>query len=203
MTWMDVWHHPLSEIFLSMVIIGCWLMVAWQDLRKREIALVPLIVLALVGLPGHSILWWLVVSVTFLWRWEPQSSLVMVPLIFIVGWVTQEYAPTMALTGGLIAWALGWWGGADGVMLTALALRYNLTGLVAGAVVTAVFGLFFLWSRRKLLSLVPALADVLAARPVDHIGPGSPHNEMPAATALAAAGVILELIPLVFTGGGL
>lgn len=198
MTCMDVWDHPLTKLLLSGAISACWLIVAWQDLRKREIALAPLIVLAVVGLPGHAYLWWLVVGVTFFWRWEPQRSLVIIPLVFIVGWVTWEYAPTMALVGGLIAWALGWWGGADGVLLTALALRYDLSGLVAGAVVTAVFGLVFLTARRKLLALVPALADVLAARPVKLIGPGSPYTEMPAATALAAAGVVLELIQLFF-----
>jgi Flp pilus assembly protein protease CpaA len=195
---MDGWDHLITEVVLSGAVIACWLMAAWQDLRKREIALVPLIVLSLVGLPGHAYLWWLVVGVTFFWRWEPQRSLVIVPLVFIVGWVTWEYAPTIALVGGLMAWALGWWGGADGVLLTALALRYDLPGLVAGAVVTAVFGLVFLTARRKLLALVPALADVLAARPVTLTGPGSPHTEMPAATALASAGVVLELIRLFF-----
>ena len=195
---MTLFEHPFTSTWLSSVIVGCWLMAAWQDLRKREIALVPLVVLALVGLPGHSILWWIVVSVTFFWRWEPQSSLVMVPLVFVVGWVTQAYAPTMALVGGLTAWALGWWGGADGVLLTALALRYDRPGLVAGAVGTAVFGVVFLLARRRLISLVPALTDVLAARPVERTGPGSPHTEMPAATALAATGVVLELIHLLF-----
>lgn len=189
-------EHLCTAILLPVAIVACWLVAAWQDLRQREIALVPLIVLSVVGLPGHAYLWWLVVAVTFLWRWEPQSSLILVPLVFVVGWITGAYAPTMALVGGLTAWALGWWGGADGVMLTALALRYDLSGLVAGAVVTAVFGVAFLIARRKLVTLVPALADVLAARPVEITGPGSSHTEMPAATALAAAGVILELIRL-------
>ncbi len=176
----------------------CWLGVAWQDLRKREIALLPLIALSLVALWGHSPLWWVVVAVTFFWRWNRQGSLILLPLIFVVGWVTQEYAPTMALVGGLTAWALGWWGGADGVLLTVLALRHGLTGLLAGAVVTAVFGLAFLMARRKLLTLVPALADVFAARPVALTGPGSPQNEMPAATVLAAAGLVLEIVLLLF-----
>jgi Flp pilus assembly protein protease CpaA len=198
MTLVDVGQHSLTAGLLSGTIGACWLITAWQDLRQREIALLPLIVLALISLPGHSYLWWLVVGVTFLWRWEPQRSLVIVPLVFVVGGVTLEYAPTMALVGGLIAWALGWWGGADGVLLAVLALRYDLLGLVAGAVVTAVFGLAFLAARRKLVTLVPALADVLAARPVSVTGPGSFHTEMPAATALAAAGVVLELIHLFF-----
>lgn len=191
-------EHLCTAILLPAAIVACWLSAAWQDLRQREIALAPLLVLSVVGLPGHAYLWWLVVAVTFLWRWEPQRSLIMVPLVFVVGGITGEYAPTMALVGGLTAWALGWWGGADGVMLTALALRYDLSGLVAGAVVTALFGVAFLIARRKLVTLVPALADVLAARPVELTGPGSSHNEMPAATALAAAGVMLELIRLFF-----
>lgn len=176
----------------------CWLVVAWQDLRRREIGLPPLILLSLLALWGYTPLWWIVVGVTFFWRWDRQGSLILLPLVFVVGWITQEYAPTIALVGGLTAWALGWWGGADGVLLTVLALRHRLFGLLAGAVVTALFGLAFLVARRKLLTLIPALADVLAARPVDLTGPGSPQNEMPAATALAAAGVVLEIVLLLF-----
>ena len=179
----------LFSLALGPFLVLCWLSTAWQDLRRREIALLPLLGLSLAGLWGQAPLWWVAVAVTFFWRWEPQGSLALIPLLFGVGLVTEAYAPTMALVGGLTAWALGWWGGADGILLTVLALRYGLPGLMAGTLVTTVFGVLFLIARRRLLALVPAWADLLAARPVYLTGPGSSRNELPAATALSAAGV--------------
>ena len=42
-------------------------------------------------------------------------------------------AVILAMVAGVTAWALSWWGGADGIALLVLALRGGMLGLIAGA----------------------------------------------------------------------
>ena len=187
--------HPAYVGWLSVLLIGVYAMVAWQDLRRREIDLLPLLVLAIAGLVGHTAWWWIFLVILYAWPWRKETATLLIPALFVIGWVTGELAPVLALTAGILAWSLGWWGGADRVLLATLSLRYGLVGLVVGATTSALFGVLFLLARRQLLRLVPALTDVLAARNVVDLAapPGSTDTEMPAATALGAAGLILEV----------
>jgi Flp pilus assembly protein protease CpaA len=193
---MMVWElQPAYVGWLSVLLIGGYTLVAWQDLRRREIDLWPLLVLAVGGLVGHTAWWWIFLAVLYAWPWRKETATLLIPVLFVIGWVTGELAPVLALTAGILAWSLGWWGGADSVLLATLALRYGTAGLVVGATTSALFGVLFLLARRQLLRLVPALTDVLAARNVVDLAapPGSADTEMPAATALGAAGLILEV----------
>lgn len=188
--------HPALTALLAVLLCGCYALVAWQDLRRREIDLLPLLVLAAGGLLGHSVWWWLLIVVLYAWPWRKETATLLVPLLFVIGWATGEFAPVLALTAGILAWALGWWGGADSVLLATLALRYGLSGLLAGTATAAVFGVIFLIARRQLARLLPAMTEVLTARQVVDLTlpPGGPDTEMPAATALSAAGIILEVL---------
>ncbi len=188
--------QPAYVGWLSVLLIGSYTLVAWQDLRRREIDLWPLLVLAVGGLLGHTAWWWVFLAVLYAWPWRKETATLLIPVLFVIGWVTGELAPVLALTAGILAWSLGWWGGADSVLLATLALRYGLVGLVAGATTSALFGVLFLIARRQLLRLVPALTDVLVARNVVDLAapPRSADTEMPAATALGAAGLILEVL---------
>jgi Flp pilus assembly protein protease CpaA len=172
---------------------GAYLTAAWQDLRRRTLSLLPLLLLTLVAVGGHSVLWWVLVGVTLAWPGRPQTLTALLPVLFVVGWATGEVAPVLALTAGILAFALQWWGGADSALLAILALRYGWFGLLAGAVTSVVFGLLFLAARRQLSRLRPVVAAMLAAQTVFIAGPGNPASELPAAVPLACVGVILEL----------
>ena len=104
----------------------------------------------------------------------------------------------MALTAGTTAWALAWWGGADGIVLLALALRCGMAGLVAGSLAAVAMGLALMVVRRRSLqNLLAAVPGVLALRQARAFDEGIPARmEMPAAAALAVAGMIVEVIRL-------
>lgn len=172
---------------------GAYLTAAWQDLRRRTLALGPLLLLSLAAVGGHSVLWWVVIGVTFAWPWRPQTLTTLLPVLFVVGWATGEVAPVLALTAGILALALHWWGGADSALLAILALRYGLFGLLAGAITSVVFGLLFLAARRELARLRPVVTEMLAAQTVFVAGPGDPAGELPAAVPLACVGVVMEI----------
>ena len=186
---------PWLNLVLSLALGAAYSLVAWQDLRRREIGLwAPLLICAL-SLLTRAPVWWASVGVSVWWPWRKETALLLLPVIIVAGWATGDLAPALSLTSGLAAWAWGWWGGVDAALLAALALRYDAAGMVGGSVTMAVFGIAVLIARRQLLTLLPAMTDVLAAQPVapDLTPAGRAAHEMPAATALAAAGVVLEL----------
>ncbi len=197
LTWLtQFWNQPMTQALIALIVCFCYLAVAWQDLRHREIGLAPMLTLTLVSLVGHSVLWWAVAAVLFTWPWRPTWLMASLPLVYAFGWSAGDYGPTLATTAGILAFALRWWGGVDSALLIVVALRYGTTGVFAEALTVAVVGLVLLVARRRLPALVPAFTEVLAARPVELAGPGRPEHEMPAATALAAAGLVLEIARL-------
>lgn len=187
--------HPELSPLIAAVLVACYLVVAYQDLRRREIDLLPLLLLAAGGALGYPVAWWLLLGVAYLWPWKTEAAVtVLIPPVFVLGIVTGQYAPTLGVVVGLTVYALRWWGAADTVLLAALAMRYGVVGLMAGSVMNTLWGLALLIARRQLHRLPPALLTTLTAQPVAVQGPGRPESEMPAATALAATGVILEIL---------
>ncbi|HNT73486.1 MAG TPA: hypothetical protein PKH77_00565 [Anaerolineae bacterium] len=187
---MPTWLH----LGISLALGAAYGVVAWQDLRRRALSLWPLLLICALSLLHRNPWWWPVVGLCVWWPWRKEAAPLMLPAIIGVGWLTGNSAPALVLSAGLVAWAYGWWGGADAALLAALALRYDTAGMVGGGITMAIFGITVLVARQQLLTLLPAMTDVLAARPVTISGPGRPEHEMPAATALAAAGVVLEIV---------
>jgi Flp pilus assembly protein protease CpaA len=100
----------------------------------------------------------------------------------------------VALATGIVAWALSWWGGADGIALLALALRHGLPGTMAGALAAAAMGVALMLRRKRSpWRLAAAVSDVLALKPTGEIPADA---EMPAAAALAVGGLTMEVITL-------
>ena len=188
-------------VSLSLATAGLWIAAAVQDLRDREVSLFVLAALTLLALDGHSWPWWVLAAAALLWpaSGRPQA-LTLAPIAVAVGVVTSEMAPAVALAGGIVSWGLGWWGGADGIILFALALRYGLPGLFAGVIVSGVAAVGLMALRRQSAWRVVAAASTALAlgRPperAEDLDAEIPAvSELPAAATLGAAGLFMEVI---------
>ena len=154
---------PWLNFVISLVLGGAYGLVAWQDLRRREIGLWPPLLIGALSLLTRAPVWWAILGVSVWWPWRKETALLLLPVIIVAGWATGDLVPALALTSGIAAWAWGWWGGVDAALLAALALRYDTAGMVGGSVTMAVFGVAVLIARRKLLTLLPAMTDVFRA----------------------------------------
>ncbi|MCP4591617.1 MAG: hypothetical protein GY842_12825 [bacterium] len=181
---------------LALLTSGLWIVAAVQDLRRRELSAFVLVALTALSLPGRAWPWWALAAAALLWplRWRRRAML-LAPLALVVGLATGEPEPGVALATGIVAWALSWWGGADGIALLALALRHGLPGMIAGALFAATMGIALMLRRRRpLWRLAAAVSDVLTLR--QQTGEIPADAEMPAATALAVGGLTMEVITL-------
>jgi len=184
----------MVRLVLCTAMIGLWSLVIIQDVLQREVSVVVLAAMTLVALHGHAWHWWLLSLTTLLWPWRKHAMLLVAGAVGL-GCITGEQPPAMALATGLVAWGLGWWGGADGIVLLALALRGGFSGLIAGSVTTAlVGGILMLLRRQSAWGLAVALPNAVGLREVE--GGIPPDKEMPAAAAIGAAGLIMEVIAL-------
>jgi hypothetical protein len=169
-----------------------WLAAMVEDLRRRHVPILVLLALMVSALSDQAWPWWVVTGAMLLWP-SRRSALVLVPIALGVGVVTNSSAPAMAIAAGSAAWALGWWGGADSIALAALGLRHGLIGLIVGAIATAIAGLAVMLRRRRafvgLLSVLPEAIGLQARDSVEIPA----EAEMPAAAALAVAGLVLEI----------
>ncbi len=173
--------------------VGLWSLVIVQDLLQREVWVAVLAALTIIALHGQPWYWWLLALAALFWPWR-DKAVILVPAAVGLGGITGEQPPAMALAAGLTAWALGWWGGADGVVLLALALRGGFPGLIAGSVTTALAGgILMLIRRQSAWSLVATLPRAIGFQEEGEI---PPDKEMPAAAAIGAAGLIMEVIQL-------
>ena len=129
----------------------------------------------------------------------PVASIV--PLTVMNG--AEGLAPALALAVGIAAWSLGWWGAADSVVLIVLGMRYGMAGLLVGAVVSAGSALALMAIRRRSLwRLFAIVGNVVVTRKLPSLLPAEEGEgdvipaeaEMPAAAALAAAGLAMEVI---------
>jgi Flp pilus assembly protein protease CpaA len=184
-----------SGLAQSVALGVLWLAVLIADLRTRRIPIPLLLGLTLGALMGQSWPWWALAGTMLLWPTR-RSAILLMPVAIGVGVVTSSPAPAMAIAAGSAAWALGWWGGADSIALAVLGLRYGLTGLIVGAIAVAFAGLLIMLIRRRALSgLLAVLPEAIAlqARESAEI---PAEAEMPAAAALAVAGLVLEVTRL-------
>ena len=187
------WIIPILSICL-------WAIVAIQDLTERAVSvfvLVGLALLALIGRPWH---WWLLTAVALLWPWR-EMAMVLPPVALTVGVLSgsESIGPALALAVGVLAWALGWWGAADAVTILALGLRYGQIGLILGAVTAALTSVLLMLARKRSLWAIPnAVPGALGL--IDVSDEEIPEeSELPAAAALAVAGIALELGTLLAT----
>jgi hypothetical protein len=184
----------MTQIELSLTTTGLWIATIAQDLRRREVSALVLAPLVVSSLIGHSWPWWVIAGLVLLWPWRGHA-LILVPVAVGLGAFTNEPAVMVALAGGVTGWALGWWGGADGIALLALALRGGSWGLVAGMLTLVVVGVTLMIARRRSLwGILGALPGFLAFQTTDGEIPAG--SEMPAAAALGVAGVLMEVTVL-------
>lgn len=183
---------------LAMMLL--WAATLVQDLERREISLFVLAALAVLSLVGQDWPWWVAMSAIVLWPSRENAS-VLVPLVISAGFITGDLVPATAMAAGAVAWGLGWWGGADGIALAALALRTGLPGLVAGSLATMLMGIVLMIARghgwKPLLTTAMSSAISLQARDRKEDDLLIPNDaEMPAAAALAVAGLAMEVMRL-------
>lgn len=173
--------------------IALWAVVVVQDLTERAVSVFVLVGLALLALMGRPWHWWLLTAVALLWPWR-EMAMILPPVALTVGVLsgTESIGPALALSVGVLAWALGWWGAADAVAILALGLRYGQIGLILGAVAAGLASLLLMIARKRSLWSIPnAVPGALSLDVRDEEIPDD--SEIPAAAALAVAGIALEL----------
>ena len=174
----------------------CWLVTIIHDVKSRKVSTLVLAGLALVALLGQEWPWWVLTGLALLWplRWR-RYALLLVPTALVTGVIMGEPVIATALVVGSIGWALKWWGGADGIVLLALALRHGYEGILAGVIITVALGIVLTVARRRSpLGFVDAATGILTQRVLDEDIP--PESEIPAAAALATGGLAMEVSKL-------
>ncbi len=192
-----------QRVLMTSVIVGLWVWIAIQDWRDREIYTVALWALVIVCLIGRPWYWWVFTVVTLAWPFPRKSGLALSPVFLAVGVLAgmEAMPPALALSVGVMAWALSWWESGDVVALLALGLRYGLVGLIVGTVLLSLSGLALMVIRgRSLRTLRAIVTNVLIERRLPSLaGDGEGETvipddaEMPAAAVLAVIGVVMEL----------
>jgi len=171
--------------------IGLWILAAIQDLRRREVSMIVLVALSVVALLFYTWPWWVLGGLALLWPWQRRRALVIAPLAIGLGLIECAPLPALVLATSITAWALGWWGGADGIVLLAVSLRYLWPGLVLACAVVGIVAIATMIARKQSLTrIIATIPDVLAHRPRDGASPAD--TEFPAAAVFALVGVALE-----------
>ena len=190
------WIIPVLSICL-------WAVVVTQDLTERAVSVFVLVGMALLSLIGQPWHWWLLTAVALLWPWR-EMAMILPPVALTVGVLSgsESIGPALALAVGALAWALGWWGAADAVAILALGLRYGQIGLILGTVTAALTSVLLMIARKRSLWAIPnAVPGALSLRDVSNEDVPD-ESEIPAAAALAVAGIALELGTLLATTTG-
>jgi len=185
----------LNDTTVSIVLIAFWGVVIVYDLMTRRVSVAALVILIILSLIGRAWPWWLAAPVVLLWPRRDRATLLAMPALAL-GVLTNNPAPALAMATGALAWGLGWWGGADSIVLMALGLRYGFYGLIAGAAMSGLTaGVLMLKRRRSALGVLAALPEAmnLQARESGDIPADA---EMPAAATMALAGIGLEVVML-------
>lgn len=184
----------MLELIVLLFTMSLWLTVLISDLRLRRVPIPLTLLLLLISLINQPWPWWLLTVLLFTWP-RPWATWIMLPAAML-GWLTNDPSPAIAATIGMIAWGNRWWGGADSLALLALALQFGLTGLLLGALATCTAGLLVMLKRRRSFNaLLPVFEDVTQLRAVPAEIPSD--AELPAAAALAVAGILLSLTRLI------
>lgn len=181
---------------IALVNIALWIFSAWWDIKMRTVPRPVLFTMVVLGALGRHWVWW-VLTVALLAcpaRWRKYSWCI-VPLALLAGNVTGQSGLALTLIAAAVPWSLGWWGGGDSLLLIALGFRHDTRGLVVGAVAMVAVALVVMVARKQsVLCLLPAFQDLMAMRSAE-IGV-SPEFELPAAPALALAGLVMEGVRL-------
>lgn len=180
-------HFPLTAALL----LPLWLAVLITDLRHRRVPVVVLAALTLVSLIYWPWPWWLIAGAVLLWPWR-RFAIWIAPIALAVGVLTNEPAVAAAIAAGCVGWALGWWGGADGIVLLALALRGDWPGLIGGAAAVLIAGLALMLIRRRPMSGVLIVLPQIARLESLDTTEIPVESEMPGAAVLAVIGIVLE-----------
>lgn len=175
----------------SLLLLPLWLAVLIADLRYRRVPAVVLAALTGVSLIGWPWLWWLLAGAVLLLPWR-RAAIWLAPVALVVGMFTNEPAAATAIAAGCVGWALGWWGGADGIVLLALALRGGWPGLIDGAAAVLIAGLALMLIRRRPMSGVLIVLPQIARLESLDTTEIPVESEMPGAAVLAVVGIVLE-----------
>jgi len=182
----------LSDRVVASVLGALWSAAVVGDLRHRRVSLG--VVLGLIGLSliGQPWPWWVVTGALVLWPGR-RSIGVLAPVALGVGVVLNAPSQGLVLAVAALAWGLNWWGGADSIALVALGLRHGVSGLIAGTLAVTLTGVLIMAVRRRSLrGVLSTLPEALSLQPRDTVE--IPIDaEMPAAAALAVAGLVLEI----------
>ena len=109
----------------------------------------------------------------------------------MLGLIRNEPLVALVLATSITAWVLNWWGGADGIVLLAIALRHDWPGLVVACGVVGIAAIGTMVARQQSLRrIIAAIPDALARCPRDDRSPTD--TEFPAAAVFALTGVLLE-----------
>ena len=167
-----------------------WLVVLVSDLRCRRIPILVLLALVAVSLIGQAWPWWILTAALVLWPGRRSIS-VLAPMAIGAGVVLNAPIQGLVLAAGALAWGLNWWGGADSIVLVALGLRHGVAGLIAGTLAVMLTGILIMAVRRRsLMGVLFTLPEAISLQPRESIE--IPIDaEMPAAAALAVAGLLL------------
>lgn len=190
----------MLELIVSLFTMGLWLTVLISDLRLRRVPIPLTLLLLLISLINQPWPWWILTVLLFSWP-RLWAAWIMFPAAML-GWLTNDPTPAIAATLGAIAWGNRWWGGADSLALLALALQFGLTGLLLGALVTCVAGVIVMLKRRRSFDvLLSVFEDVMQLRAISAEIPAD--AELPAAAALAMAGIALNVVSIVIGASGI
>ena len=176
----------------SPVLVGLWGVALVGDLRQRRVPLTVSLILIGLSLIGRPWPWWLLTIALVFWPGR-RSVVSLAPVAIGVGAVLGDPVTGVTLALAALAWGLNWWGGADSIALTALGLRHGLVGVLGGSLAVMVIGLALMVVRRRSLAgVLSVLPEAVALQP--RASEAVPlESEMPAAAALAVAGLVLEV----------
>jgi Flp pilus assembly protein protease CpaA len=173
--------------------IALWALVGWCDWRTRRVPQPLLVLLVALSLLGRPWPWWALAALSMMWpvRQRRTAWCLAIPAV-VVSQVTGQPALAPAVGLSAVAWSLGWWGGADSLCLLAIAFRYDTSGIIACSLALGAYSLAIMMARRySLRVLVAAAQSVACGQAIEDIPAG---GEMPAAAAMAAAGIVMEVI---------
>ena len=180
----------MDRMFISSMLSLFWLIALVSDLRHRRIPIVILLALVAVSLIGQAWPWWILTGALVLWPGRRSIS-VLAPVAIGVGVVLNAPIPALVLAAGALAWGVNWWGGADSIALVALGLRHGVAGLIVGTLAVTLTGVLIMAVRRRSLAgVLSTLPEAISLQPRESIEIPI-EAEMPAAAALAVAGLLL------------
>jgi len=178
---------------LSAIMVLGWTLAAYFDLKERRVPRPILLVIGVLTLLGRHWVWWLSSLLAYFLPINYSIYLLIFPII--IPFLTKEIDPIPAYVTAVLGFYYRWWGGADAMLLLALSLRYGYQGLIASIIALLVGGIAAMaikrvspkrvgWTILKLVSFGPEMEGEEIPK----------ESEVPAASFLAVAGLVLEIL---------